>query len=67
VTDPETMLNWMDRRIWSLHTYLEDHGPGSKSPRPETVLDAKREDIRMFEELRGAYVKALARRNGEAA
>lgn len=67
MTDPETMLNWMDRRLWSLHTFLEDHGPGTKSPRPELVLDAKREDIRMFEELRGAYVKALARRNGEAA
>ena len=60
--DPELMIAWMDRRLWSLHTFLEDHGPGTKSPRPELVLDAKREDIRMFEELRGAYVKALERR-----
>lgn len=67
MTDPETMIAWMDRRLWSLHTFIEDHGPGTKSPRPETVLDGKREDIRMFEELRGAYVKALSRRNEVAA
>lgn len=60
--DPELMIAWMDRRLWSLHTFLEDHGPGTKSPRHELVLDAKREDIRMFKELRGAYVKALERR-----
>lgn len=60
--DPQEMIAWMDRRLWSLHTYLEDHGKGSKSPRPDHVLEGKMDDISKFEELRGAYVKALDRK-----
>jgi hypothetical protein len=67
MTDPEIMMGWMDRKMWSAETFLEDHGPGTKSPRPERDLDAKREDIAMFAELRGAYAKAVERRKAEAA
>jgi hypothetical protein len=58
----EEMLDWIDRRMWSLNTYIEDHGPGSKRPMPETIIAGKLDDIAKFTELRGAYVKALNRK-----
>jgi len=67
MTEPEIMMGWMDRKMGSAQTFLEDHGPGSKRPRPEHDLDAKREDIAMLTELRGAYAKAVERRKAEAA
>lgn len=65
--DPEEMVAWMDRRLWSLHTYIEDHGPGSKSPRPDHVIEGKMDDIAKFEELKGAYLKALDRKRAAEA
>jgi hypothetical protein len=58
----EEMLDWIDRRMWSLNTYIEDHGPCGKRPMPETVIAGKLDDIAKFTELRGAYVKAVERR-----
>lgn len=64
--DPEEMLEWMDKRLWSLQSYLDDHGPGSKRPMPEIVIDGKLDDIAKFTELRGAYVKAVERRKQQS-
>lgn len=63
MTDPETMIAWLDRRIASASTWLEDHGRSSKRPRPEIEIEAKEFDIARFEEIKAAYLKALSKRN----
>lgn len=66
MTDPETMINWIDSRIASAELWLIDHGRESKRPRPEHEIQIKENDIAMFTELRGAYVKAVERRKAAA-
>ncbi|SMF65669.1 hypothetical protein SAMN02982989_3390 [Xaviernesmea oryzae] len=66
MTDPSEMIAWLDRRIASAQTWLEDHGHGSKRPRPETEIATKQYDIARFEEIRGSYLKALAKREAAA-
>jgi hypothetical protein len=62
MTDPADMILWLDRRIASAMTWLDDHGRESKKPRPETDIEAKEYDIARFEEIKVAYVKALNRK-----
>lgn len=62
MTEPQAMINWLDRRISSALTWLEDHGRHSKRPRPDHDIETKEEDVRMFEEIKVAYEKALAKR-----
>ncbi|SCB30479.1 hypothetical protein [Rhizobium lusitanum] len=66
MTEPSEMIAWLDRRIASAMTWLDNFGRGSKRPRPETEISSKEYDVRMFEEIRDAYVKALDRK-GQAA
>ncbi|KSV78982.1 hypothetical protein N182_18470 [Sinorhizobium sp. GL2] len=67
MTDPAEMIAWLDRRIASAMTWLDDHGHGSKKPRPENEIATKEYDIARFEEIKAAYLKALERRNQEGA
>lgn len=62
MTEPPEMIEWMDRRIASLKTWLSDHGRRSKRPRPIHEIEGKEYDLAMFDELRVAYVRALERR-----
>ncbi|CAD7023253.1 hypothetical protein REJC140_00144 [Pseudorhizobium endolithicum] len=66
MTDPQEMIAWLDRRIASAMTWLDDHGKGSKKPRPENEIATKEYDIARFEEIKGAYLKALAKREQAA-
>ena len=66
MTEPSEMISWLDRRIASARTWLDDHGGGSKKPRPETEIATKEYDLARFEEIRAAYVKALERRSAAA-
>ena len=66
MTDPQDMISWLDKRIAGAMTWLDDHGRGSKRPRPETEIASKEYDIARFEEIKAAYVKALERK-GQAA
>ncbi|ASS57604.1 hypothetical protein [Rhizobium leguminosarum] len=66
MTEPSEMIAWLDRRIASAMTWLDDHGKGSKKPRPDHEIETKEYDIARFEEIKAAYVKALERR-GQAA
>jgi len=63
MTDPQEMIAWLDRRIASAMTWLDDHGKGSKKPRPEGEIATKEYDIARFDEIKTAYVKALAKRD----
>ncbi|MFK3965703.1 hypothetical protein ACI2KT_19070 [Ensifer adhaerens] len=63
MTDPAEMIAWLDRRIASAMTWLDDHGHGSKKPRPENEIATKEYDIARFEEIKAAYVKALSKRS----
>ncbi|MGK9199457.1 hypothetical protein [Sinorhizobium meliloti] len=63
MTDPAAMIAWLDRRIASAQTWLADHGRRSRKPRPEMEIETKEYDIARFEEIRGAYLKALDRRD----
>jgi hypothetical protein len=66
MTEPSEMVSWLDRRIASAMTWLDDHGRGSKKPRPEHEITTKEYDIARFEEIKGAYLKALAKRESAA-
>ena len=44
-------------------TWLDDHGRHSKKPRPEGEIAIKEYDIARFEEIKTAYLKALAKRD----
>ena len=67
MTDPAEMISWLDRRIASAETWLEDHGKNSKRPRPDIEIETKLYDIERFKEIRVAYVKAWERRKEAAA
>ncbi|CDM57656.1 putative conserved protein [Rhizobium favelukesii] len=62
MTDPQEMLDWLDKRIASAMTWLDDHGRESRKPRPDHEIETKEYDISMFEEIKVAYVKALNRK-----
>lgn len=66
MTEPSEMINWLDRRIASAMAWLDDHGNGSKRPRPQHEIETKEYDIARFEEIKAAYVKALAKREQAA-
>lgn len=63
MTEPQEMIAWLDRRIASAMTWLDDHGRQSKRPRPEGEIAIKEYDIARFEEIKTAYLKALAKRD----
>ncbi|MGF6157797.1 hypothetical protein M2267_003056 [Ensifer sp. KUDG1] len=63
MSDPAEMIQWLDRRIASAMTWLKDHGHGSKKPRPENEISTKLYDVARFEEIKAAYLKALAKRD----
>jgi hypothetical protein len=63
MTDPAEMIQWLDRRIASAMTWLDDHGKGSKKPRPDHEIETKEYDITRFEEIKAAYLKALSKRD----
>jgi hypothetical protein len=56
------MIAWLGRRIASAMTWLDDHGKGAKKPRPDHEITSKEYDIARFEEVKGAYMKALKKR-----
>ncbi|MCW0014882.1 hypothetical protein [Rhizobium sp. BT-226] len=62
MTEPSEMISWLDRRIASAMAWLDDHGKGSKRPRPQHEIETKEYDIARFEEIKAAYVTALERR-----
>lgn len=66
MTEPQEMVDWLDRRIASANLWLEDHGRSSKKPRPENEIATKEYDVARFEEIKAAYVKALERRQAAA-
>ncbi len=66
MTEPSEMIAWLDRRIASAMTWLDQHGKGSKKPRPDHEIETKEYDIARFEEIKAAYVKALAKREQAA-
>jgi hypothetical protein len=66
MTDPQEMLQWLDKRIASAMTWINDHGRTSKKPRPDQEIIDKEYDIARFEEIKAAYAKALAKRDAAA-
>jgi hypothetical protein len=62
MTDPADMILWLDRRIASAMTWLDNFGKGSKKARPDHEIETKLYDIARFEEIKVAYAKALARK-----
>jgi hypothetical protein len=66
MTEPAEMISWIDGRIASAELWVECHGREAKRPRPEHEIQMKEYDIERFEEIRGAYVKAVERRNAAA-
>jgi len=63
MTEPQEMIAWLDRRIASAMTWLDDHGRGSKKPRSDGEIATKEYDIARFEEIKTAYLKALAKKD----
>lgn len=59
---PETVTHWLERKLWSANTWLEQHGPSAKHPRPQHDIDHRIEDVTMFTYMRGCFAKALEKR-----
>jgi hypothetical protein len=66
MTEPEIMLAWLDGRIASVETWLNDHGPGTKRPWPESDILNKRTNLERYQEIRVAYQKAWERKQAAA-
>lgn len=65
--DPEHVINWIDRKLWSASTWMETFGRGTKKQRPDLDIEHREEDIAMFEYMRGCFQKALDKRSTEGA
>ena len=65
--DPAAVTHWIDRRLYSANTWLEQHGRHAPKPRPELDIENKEQDVAMFEYVRGCFQKALDKRNGAPA
>lgn len=63
MTDLQDKIDFIAARIWSLQTWLEDHGRYSKKPRPETDIDQRERQLAMFEAIQADYLAAKARRD----
>lgn len=57
-------VDFLSARIWSAHTWLEDHGRHSKKPRPDFEIEQKERSLRAFEAILGDYQAAKSRRAG---
>ena len=58
------IVEWCERQLRQKDTWLRDHGPKSKKPRPEMEIDNKREDIEILEAVLADYRAAIkARKN----
>lgn len=66
MTDPQEMISWLDRRIASAKTWLDQHGRFSKKPRPDHEIETKLDDVAKLEEIKAAYVRASAKREQAA-
>lgn len=54
-------LDFLSARIWSLQTWLEDHGRHSKKPRPENDIEQRERQLAMFEDIASDYQLSIAR------
>lgn len=63
MTDPATMLAWLDGRISSTQTWLDNHGPGTKRPWPASDIEDKQTNLARYQEIRIAYARALERKS----
>ena len=53
-------------RVSSAMTWLDNHGKRSKRPRPDHEITDKEYDVARFEEIKGAYLKALLKKEQAA-
>lgn len=60
--EPEVMVAWLQRRIHSSETWLDDFSTG-KRKRPDTEIESKRFDVQALQEILAAYLKAVKRKN----
>lgn len=45
IISDEQLIAFLERRIWSVETWLDDHGPRSKRPWPDHIVEAKRDHL----------------------
>lgn len=55
-------IDFISSRIWSLQTWLEDHGRSSKKPRSEMDIEQRERHLTMFEALLSDYLSAQQRK-----
>jgi hypothetical protein len=56
-------IDFIAGRIWSLQTWLQDHGRSSKKPRPEHDIEQRERSLQMFEAIQSDYLASQARRS----
>lgn len=49
-------IEFISSRIWSLQTWLQDHGRSAKKPRPEHDIDQRERHLRAFEAILSDYL-----------
>ncbi|MDX3926761.1 MAG: hypothetical protein QHC90_13280 [Shinella sp.] len=64
--DPEKVVAWLDRKIWSSGEWMKDHGPRAKKPRPDWDIEFHREDMVMLTYIRASFLRAVEKRNAAA-
>lgn len=55
-------IDFIAGRIWSLQTWLEQHGRNSKKPRPEFDIEQRERHLTMFEAIQSDYLAAQKKR-----
>lgn len=55
-------VEFLEGRISMVRGWLASHGEGTKHPWPQHDIDAKRQALDMFKEIRDDYANAIDRR-----
>lgn len=63
MTSLQEKIDFIAGRIWSLQTWLEQHGRASKKPRPEFDIEQRERHLKMFESIKSDYLASQARRS----
>lgn len=48
-------IEFISSRIWSIRTWLEDHGKGSKKPRSSSDIEQRERHLTIFESILSDY------------
>lgn len=63
MTSLQDKIDFLAGRIWSLQTWLQDHGRSSKKPRADLDIQQRERALQMFEAIQSDYLASQSRRS----